>query len=238
MAPGVLLRSENGHIPGVLIAFDVNETMLDLSPLDAHFERHLGDAALRRQWFARMLQLAFVGGLTDHYVDFTTAQRAALRMTAQLSGTELDEAVVEEIVGAMRALPPHPDVPAALGRLKDAGFTLATLTNSPLEVAHAQLGYADLVTYFEATLSADQVRALKPRREAYALVARSFDIELADVRLVAAHNWDISGALAAGCAAAFVARPGQALSPIGPRPDIAEPDLTAVAEAIVTRDRP
>ena len=63
-----------------VIAFDVNETLLDLGALDAPFEAVLGDAALRPQWLAQMLQLAFVGGLTGQYVDSTTAQRAALVM--------------------------------------------------------------------------------------------------------------------------------------------------------------
>jgi 2-haloacid dehalogenase len=45
-----------------VIAFDVNETLLDLRALDDPFERVFGTAALRPQWFAPMLQLAFVGG--------------------------------------------------------------------------------------------------------------------------------------------------------------------------------
>ena len=54
-----------------ILAFDVNETLLDLSALDALFERAFGDAALRAQWFAQMLQLAFVGVITGRDVDFT-----------------------------------------------------------------------------------------------------------------------------------------------------------------------
>ncbi len=50
-----------------ILAFDVNETLLDLSPLDARFERHLGDGSLRGQWFAQMLQLSSVGAITDQY---------------------------------------------------------------------------------------------------------------------------------------------------------------------------
>jgi hypothetical protein len=61
-----------------VIAFDVNETLLDLSALDASFEEVLGSADLRGQWFAQMLQLSFVGGLSGEYVDFSTAQHAAL----------------------------------------------------------------------------------------------------------------------------------------------------------------
>jgi hypothetical protein len=41
-----------------VIAFDVNETLLDLGALDAPFAALLGSAALRPQWFQLMLQLA------------------------------------------------------------------------------------------------------------------------------------------------------------------------------------
>jgi 2-haloacid dehalogenase len=42
--------------------------------------------------------------------------------------------------------------------------------------------------------------------------------------------------MAAGCQAAFVARPGMVLSPLGDPPDITGPDLAAVAEQIITID--
>ena len=58
-----------------VLAFDVNETLLDLSVLDEPFEELFGTPASRPLWFAQMLQLSFVGGLTGSYVDFTTAQR-------------------------------------------------------------------------------------------------------------------------------------------------------------------
>jgi 2-haloacid dehalogenase len=216
-----------------VLAFDVNETLLDLRVLDGLFEEAFGEAALRQQWFAQMLQLAFVGAITDRYVDFTSAQRAALAMVAERRGAELPDAVASAIVERMRDLPAHADVPGALDRLGDAGFTLATITNSPLDVARDQLRNAGLEDRFAAILSADQVRALKPRREPYELVARTFDVPLAQVRLVAAHAWDVAGALAAGCTAAFVARPGMVLSPLGQRPDVIGADLAEVAEGIL-----
>jgi 2-haloacid dehalogenase len=216
-----------------VVAFDVNETLLDLSVLDGLFEDAFGDAALRQQWFAQMLQLAFVGAITDRYVDFTSAQRAALAMVAERRGAELADPAATAIVDRMRDLPAHADVPGALDRLADGGLTLATITNSPLDVARDQLRNAGLEDRFAAILSADQVRALKPRREPYELVARTFDVPPAQVRLVAAHAWDVAGALAAGCAAAFVARPGMVLSPIGERPDVVGADLAEVAEGIL-----
>lgn len=204
-----------------VIAFDVNETLLDLSVLDAP----LGGAEARARWFGQMLQIAFVGGLTGRYVDFSTAQRAALHML----GHDNEDEVLER----MRELPPHADAAPALDRLREGGLTLCALTNSPLDVARAQLENAGLAERFDAILSADEVQALKPRPEAYLLVATHFTTQPQDVRLVAAHAWDVSGALAAGCKAAFVERPGKALTPIGDQPDIVGDDLLEVADRIL-----
>ncbi len=117
--------------------------------------------------------------------------------------------------------------------MRDGRFTLAALTNSPLDVVEDQLRNAGLHDRFDAILSADQVRALKPRREPYELVAHTFDVTLAEVRLVAAHAWDVAGALAAGCRAAFVARPGMVLCPVGEQPDIVGADVGEVAERML-----
>ena len=219
-----------------VIAFDVNETLLDLRALDPDFEVVFGSTALRAQWFAQMLQLAFVGGLTGQYVDFTTAQRAALRMLGNRQQIPLDDTTVTEMVDRMRTLPPHPEVAETLDRLAGTSLRLVALTNSTAEVAHAQLTHAGLRDRFEAALSADTVRALKPAAAAYQHVAEQCGVALSEVRLVAAHAWDVSGALAAGAKAAFVARPGMVLSPLGAAPDIVGADLAEVAGLIIERD--
>ncbi|HET8568148.1 MAG TPA: haloacid dehalogenase type II [Candidatus Limnocylindria bacterium] len=219
------------------VVFDVNETLLDLRPLDAVFERVLGDRALRPLWFGQMLQLAFVGAITGRYVDFTSAQRAALRMVAARGGLRVDEAQVDEVVGAMRRLPAHPDVLPALERLRGAGRLLLTLTNSPLEVVEEQLRFAGIRDRFAHVVSADEVKRLKPAPEPYRLAAERAGTGVGGIRLVAAHPWDIAGALAAGASAAFVKRPGAALDPNGERPDVEGNDLVEVAENILERDR-
>ena len=219
-----------------VVALDVNETLLDLSALDPAFERVFGGAALRPQWFAQMLQLAFVGTITGEYVDFTTAQHAALRMLAERAGIRLDPADADAIIDGMRRLPPHPEVRGALETLRRSGLRVAALTNSVLDVAEDQLANAGLRDLLDDVLSADTVRRLKPAPEPYSAVAARFEVPMGSVRLVAAHAWDVAGALAAGCAAAFVARPGMVPSPLGRQPDISGPDLTAVVDRIVRVD--
>lgn len=219
-----------------VLAFDVNETLLDLKALDGRFEELFGTAALRPLWFGQMLQLAFVGGLTGAYVDFTTAQRAALRMLAARQDVVLSDAEVDETVGLMSSLPAHPEVADALARLGESSLKLVALTNSVQEVAEQQLTNAGIRKYFDRVISADAVQHLKPAPEPYQAVAAAFDVPIDEVRLIAAHNWDITGALEAGCRAAFISRPGMVLSPHGPQPDLVADDLTALADLILEHD--
>ena len=220
-----------------VIAFDVNETLLDLSALDPWFEKVLGSAALSGQWFAQMLQLSFVGGLTGEYVDFSTAQHAALLMLAERKGLAVTEAAATEIVNKMSSLPPHPEVADALARLRETTLKVVALTNSVQSVAKEQLTNAGLSGYFDDVISADAVQRLKPAPEPYQAVAAAFDVDTEDVRLVAAHSWDISGAMAAGCKAAFVARPGMVLSPIGRQPDMVGADIAEVVDQILSGEQ-
>ncbi|MEO7982221.1 MAG: haloacid dehalogenase type II [Sporichthyaceae bacterium] len=219
-----------------VIAFDVNETLLDLRALDEPFEQVMGDATLRAQWFALMLQVSFAGGVTGDYVDFTTAQRAAFTMLAERLGIETGPDAAAAMVDRMSSLPAHPEVPDALTELHQTSLQLVALTNSVAEVAEAQLTSAGIREHFDRVVSADGVRRLKPAKEPYAAVADACGTTLDEVRLVAAHWWDIDGALSAGCKGAFVARPGAVLSPVGPRPDIVEPDIAGVVRRILETD--
>ena len=125
-----------------VIAFDVNETLLDLRALDEPFEVLLGSASLRPQWFSMMLQLAFTGGLTGRYVDFTSAQRAALAMLAEREGVPVTAGDIDGLVSRMSSLPPHPEVPGALASLARTRLRLVALTNSVQHIAEAQLASA------------------------------------------------------------------------------------------------
>jgi 2-haloacid dehalogenase len=213
--------------------FDVNETLLDLGALDPHFERVFGDAGVRRAWFLQLLQSALVATVTGAYANFGKIGAAALEMVAEREGVDLAEEDRQRILGGMRDLPPHPEVAESLDRLRDAGLRLATLTNSTQQVAEAQMESSGLRGYFEQILSADAVKRLKPAPEPYRMAAESLGVEIGQVRLVAAHSWDVAGALRAGCVAAFVARPGMVLDPLVERPDVVGGDLREVADRIL-----
>ena len=214
--------------------FDVNETLLDMAALDSLFERAFGDDAVRRLWFNQMLQSAFVATITDAYVTFGEAAAGALKMTEERQGAEISEEDRREILGGLRDLPSHPEVPDSLDRLREAGFRVATLTNSTQEVAEAQIENAGLTDRFEKILSADTAKRLKPAPAPYRMAARTLGVPERGMRLVAAHAWDVAGALRAGCAAAFVAR--QPFDPLVERPDVFGADLAEVVDHIIAAE--
>jgi 2-haloacid dehalogenase len=213
--------------------FDVNETLLDLGALDPHFERVFGDASARQAWFGQFLALWLTEMLTGEYTNFGTIGGGALEMVAKRQGVDLSDEDKQRILGDMQELPPHPEIEDALGRLRDAGIRLAALTNSTQQVADAQIDNSGLRDYFEQVLSADTVQRLKPAPEPYRMAGESLGVEVGQVRLVAAHAWDVVGAMRAGCAAAFVARPGMVLNPLAARPGVVGTDLREVADKIL-----
>jgi len=219
-----------------LIVFDVNETLLDLGALDPLFEKAFGRASVRTLWFATVLRNSLVSTITGQYDDFGKIAAASLDMTARQNGQALSDGDRSAILGTIRSLPAHPDVVPGLEKLKLAGFRLFTLTNSPPQVVEDQLKNSDLAKYFEKSFSVDAVRMFKPAAEVYQMTARELGVSPQQIRLVATHDWDVVGALNAGCAAAFIARPGKVLNPLLPKPDIIGLNLLDIAEKIVMAD--
>lgn len=223
-------------MPERVIVFDVTETLLDLAGLDRPFTDVFGTAQARIEWFEQLLNLAMTTALVGTFDDFTTLGKAALAMVAAKRGVPLRDEQIEHIAGHIGHLPAHADAHTALERLQGAGFRLAALTNSALAVVEKQLHHAGLAPFFEVILSVDAVRRFKPAPEPYRMASSRLGVPTSRLRMVAAHNWDITGAMATGCKGAFVARQGALFNPLAPQPDVIEPTLEAVAEAIVRTD--
>lgn len=219
-----------------VLLFDVNESLLDLSVLAPHFERLFGDGRILYQWFGQVLQTAMLTVITQQYSDFAKVGRSALDMMGEKYGVSLTDDDRTRIVGGMRTLPPHPDVLAGFEKLQGAGYRMASLTNSPPAVAQAQLENAGLAKYLERIISVDEIKSLKPAAKVYHHAAGVMGVTPAQTRLIAAHAWDVAGAMSAGCKAAFIARRGMVLNPLFARPDVVAPDLLQVADRIIAAE--
>ena len=224
-------------MPRVIVC-DVNETLLDLGALEPQFTRVFGDRRVLQEWFNTLLLYSEVATLAGPYAEFAAIAGAALDMTASARGVTMSPADRNRILQGMLSLPAHPEVPAALKQMRDAGLRLVTLTNSAPAAVQQQLANSGLAPFFERSFSIDGVKRFKPAPEPYRAVAEALGVPVERLRLVAAHAWDVAGALRAGCAAAFVARPGKVLYPLGPQPDISGADFRSVAQRIIAVENP
>jgi 2-haloacid dehalogenase len=219
-----------------IIVFDVNETLLDLDTIQPVFTRIFNDPAAMRLWFANLITYSEALTLAGVYVPFTDIGAAVLRMLADTRGITVSEADGVELTDRFASMPPHPEVPGALRRLRDHGFRLFTLTDNTLAISGRQLEKGGVIDLFERRFSVDEtVKRHKPAPEAYQSVATVLGLEPGGICLIASHVWDTIGAGAAGWQAALVLREGNAPLPVGPQPDYIGKDLDAVADQLIER---
>ncbi|OLY91417.1 2-haloacid dehalogenase [Cnuella takakiae] len=202
-----------------VILFDVNETLLDMTPVKRKVNSILDSRSGFRIWFGLLLQYSLVENCTNQYHDFATIGNAALDLAAVALDEEVGEHEKKAALSLMGHLKPYKDVKPGLQLLKQQGLRLATLTNSPQQTLMTQLSNSALTSYFEANLSVDAVRKFKPAVEPYQHAAAVLGVAPSEILMVAAHGWDIAGAAAAGMQTAFIRRKGQAPYTLAPKPD-------------------
>jgi 2-haloacid dehalogenase len=219
-----------------IIVFDVNETLLNLDSIQPIFRRIFDDPAAMRLWFAGLITYSEALTLAGVYVPFTDIGGAVLRMLAATRGITISAADSAELTDRFATMPPHPEVPAALGRLRDHGFRLFTLTDNTLEISGRQLEHGGIIGEFERRFSVDEtVKRHKPAPEAYQSVGAALGLDPGGICLIACHVWDTIGAGAAGWQTALILREGNAPLDVGPQPDYIGADLDAVADQLIKR---
>jgi 2-haloacid dehalogenase len=154
---------------------------------------------------------------------------------ADTHGIKIEDKDKKELAEKFSTMPPHAEVPAALRKLRDAGFRLFTFTDNLLEVQTRQLEHGGIVDLFERRFTADGVKHYKPSREAYAYVEKELGAQPSQLCLVASHTWDTLAAVAAGCEAALIKRVGNDFLGVGPQPRIVGNDLNDVADQLIAR---
>ena len=219
-----------------VIVFDVNETLMNLDGVNPVFDRIFNDPAAMRLWFGALITYSEALTLAGVYVPFTDIGGAVLRMLAATRDITISDADADELTNRFATMPPHPDVPQALGRLREHGFRLFTLTDNTLEISGRQLEHAGIIDLFERRFSVDEtVHRHKPAQQAYHSVATALQLEPGNICLVAAHVWDTIGAQSAGWQAGLILREGNAPLDVGPQPNYIGKDLDAIADQLIER---
>lgn len=221
--------------PSVLV-FDVNETLLDIESMTPLFERIFGDPRVLREWFGQLVMYSMTVTLSGHYVDYFTLGQGLLRMLADIHHVNITDDDVRGVKEGMLTMPAHPDAQDALTVLRDNGFRLVTLTNSPPNPdGPTPLEHAGLARFFEQQFSVDACHAYKPAVAVYRYVCQELDVVPAECMMVAAHAWDTLGAQSAGFNSALVTRPGNAPLPVHdlPQPNLLASDLRQLARQLI-----
>jgi 2-haloacid dehalogenase len=220
-----------------LIVFDVNETLLDLTTMEPTFQRIFGDKKDMRLWFANLIMYSAALTVAGCYVPFTDIGGAVMKMMADIEGIRITDADKQELKDKFSTMPPYPEVPPALRKLRAAGFRLFTLTDNLLEVQTRQLEHGGIVDLFERRFSADGVKHHKPSRQAYGYVEKELGASPSQFCLIACHTWDTLGAVAAGWEAALIKRVGNDVLGVGPQPQVVGKDLNDVADQLIARHK-
>jgi 2-haloacid dehalogenase len=178
--------------------------------------------------------------LSGLYKDFFSLGQGLLQMVGTIHGVSITQSDIDELRTGMLTMPAHPDVVPGLKRLKEAGYLLVTLTNSPPNPqGNSPLEHAGIAKYFERQFNIETVRAYKPAQQVYHLVAQELDVSPSSCCMVAAHVWDTIGAQSAGFSAALITRPGNAILPIRglPQPNWVAADLVSLATRLRQDER-
>jgi 2-haloacid dehalogenase len=221
--------------PPVLI-FDVNETLIDIEYLAPLFGERFGDERVLREWFNQLVMYSMTATLAECYVDFFTLGQGILRMLADIYRVDITDDDVGRLQARMSTMPAHRDAAEALTALRDNGFRLITLTNSPHRSgARTPLENAGLAELFEQQFSVESCRAFKPSPSVYRYVCQELGVSPTDCMMVAAHVWDTLGAQNVGFSTALVTRPGNPPLPVDglPQPDLVVSDLRQLAERLI-----
>lgn len=220
--------------PSILV-FDVNETLLDIGAMAPLFARVFDDAQVLREWFGQLVLYSAVVTLSGLYQDFFALGQGVLRMLAEIHNVDIHSGDMDEMKTRMLNIPAHSDVPQGLSLLKEAGFRLVTLTNSPPHPQGSPLERAGIAQFFERQFSVDFVRQFKPAPKVYQMVASMLDASVSSLCMVASHVWDTIGAQSAGYSAALLVRSGNAPLIVAglPQPDCIAPDLVELAKQLI-----
>ena len=211
-----------------VVAFDVNETLLDLAPVGATLVELGRPEHLLPTVFTRTLLTGFAGTVTGTWFPFREAFDTAL---AQL--TDLSAAERSRVADAFKELTPHPDVEPALRLLVEAGVRAVTLSLGTPGVAEAGLERGGLAALVERSMSSESIRAWKPAREVYLWAAGACGVAPGRVALVAAHGWDVQGAQRAGLTGAWFPRTERVYPEVYDAPHVRADGLVSAVDALL-----
>jgi len=200
--------------------FDAYGTLFDFASAAAACADVLGDkaAAVTALWRDKQLQYTWLRGLQGRHADFWQVTGDALDFTLDTLGIA-DASLRDRLMSLYRTLDCFPEVPQVLGRLKEAGFVTAILSNgSPSMLADAVAG-ARLGGLLDHVLSVEEVGVFKPHPSVYQLAVDRLGVPASAISFQSSNAWDAHAASAFGMRVVWCNRYGQRRERLPGAPD-------------------
>ena len=214
--------------PGT-VAFDMIGTSFSLSK-PRQCLTDLGAPAYALQlWFAQSLRDAFALSHAGGYQPLKDVLEAELPRTLAMLGVASSAEQRSQAVAAFGNLELETGALEGFQRLEANGWKLIALTNGSIESTHQLLEKAGALQYFSQVRSCDEVQRTKPHPEVYQLLPPSEGITW----MVAAHAWDIVGAVRTGLKTAFIEAEEESYLSIYAEPNIMATNLETAIDQII-----
>jgi 2-haloacid dehalogenase len=214
------------------IIFDLYGTLYDVHSVSQACEQAYpghGDA-IARLWRQTQMEYTWLRSLMERYADFETVTEDALRFSCAKLGLPLLAGTARELCDRYLQLDPHPETPAALRRLRDAGVPMIIASNGSRHTIGQVVSNAGLKWAFDQVVSVDDVEVFKPHRKIYLLAEQRVGYPRENILYVSANGWDASAASLFGFPVCWVNRDGGPLDALGATPAVVVPDLAAMAD--------
>lgn len=212
--------------------FDMNETTLDLDPLDFLFDAWFPNKGVRRAWFQRLLHTTMMTIIVGPRKPFGELAGTSLAAVADAHAVSLPKNAMKDIAATLARLPLHDDVVDGLQELTEAGWRLIALTNSDQAMVEGQLANVGADHFFEQIISVENLNTFKPVAEVYQHAAAQAGIEPSEGWMVACHDWDLEAAKNVGMKTAYVHRYLTSFSSAFTPPDIQVNDFRELASVL------
>ena len=178
-----------------------------------HFENSMIDALLERG-----------------HTPYRQIGHRAVSYVMDRCGITYTQEEVASLVAEIERLKPFPDVVAALGGLRRAGYKLAILSNGDpdmLKAAGPHIGFP-----FDHVISVAEAGYFKPHWRTYAKATELIGLDRSSILFVANHAFDCIGAKAFGMRTAFIDRRKRPFGDTPHQADLIVADFAGLAAAL------
>lgn len=189
-----------------VILLDVIETLFSLSPLKKRFVANGATEADADLFFAQLLRDAFALSAAGVFRPFPEIAAGSLTVLLKTRKHPDADTAMRDILSVFGELPAHPDVKPALEVIAQSPARAVLLTNGSRANTEKLVDGAGLSNLVDDVISIEDFQIWKPRREVYLEACRRCGTGPQDTTLIAAHAWDVHGAMEAGLDGIWVKR--------------------------------